>query len=159
MMADMTRDEARTALEEVGRRRQQVTAEIGMPRWYFWGLALAWVGLGVVIDLDNPWATGIGTFVFGAVHAGVFSIIAGGDRRTGHLRVRRDIAGRRGAWAMLAALWVLGALTVVVALLAIADGAGHPVTMASVLAAVIIVLGGPQLMAEVRRRADRDAAL
>jgi hypothetical protein len=39
-----------------------------------------------------------------------------------------------------------------------ADGANHPVTITSVFVGVIIVLGGPQLLAVVRRRAARDAA-
>jgi hypothetical protein len=44
-------------------------------------------------------------------------------------------------------------VTVGAALAASADGARHPVTMASVLVAVIILLGGPRLLAGIRRRA------
>jgi hypothetical protein len=42
------------------------------------------------------------------------------------------------------------------ALAAHADGAGHPATLGSVPVAVAIVLGGPQLMTAVRRRAGSD---
>lgn len=157
-MAHMTRDEARALLDEAERRRRQVTAEIGMPHWYFWGLAMAWVGLGLVVDVANPWVTAAATFLFGAVHAAVYGVVMGGRRRTGQLRVHTDIVGRHGPWLVLAALVGLGGLTVIAALAARADGAGHPVTLAAVLAAVLIVLGGPRLMAEVRRRADRDPA-
>ncbi|HEY1508073.1 MAG TPA: hypothetical protein VGF93_03665, partial [Solirubrobacteraceae bacterium] len=49
----------------------------------------------------------------------------------------------------------LGVVTVGAALAASADGARHPVTIASIFVAVVIVLGGPQLLASVRRRAAR----
>jgi hypothetical protein len=49
-------------------------------------------------------------------------------------------------------------LTVGGALAVGADGADHPVTITSIFVAVIIVLGGPQLLAGVRHRAVRDAA-
>jgi hypothetical protein len=49
-------------------------------------------------------------------------------------------------------------LTVAAAFLAYADGAGHPGTMASVLIAVAILLGGPRLMAAIRTDAVRRAA-
>ena len=49
----------------------------------------------------------------------------------------------------------LGCLTVGLALAAHADGARHPVTIASIFIATIILLGRPQLIAAVRRRAAR----
>jgi hypothetical protein len=39
-----------------------------------------------------------------------------------------------------------------------ADGAEHPVTIASILVALILVLGGPLLLAAVRRRVARSSA-
>jgi hypothetical protein len=59
---------------------------------------------------------------------------------------------------VIGGLVILAALTVVGALAARADGARHPVTMAGIVVAVMIVLGGPQLLATVRRRAARAAA-
>jgi len=55
-------------------------------------------------------------------------------------------------------LLVMTAATVGLALLAYADGAGHPVTIASVVVALAVGFGGPSLMAAVRRRAQRSAA-
>jgi hypothetical protein len=92
--------EARVALNDIERARQRVVDEIGMPWWYWWGLAACWVGLGVMADLGVPWwATTIATVAVGAVHA---------------------------------------------------DGAGHPATLASVMMAIVVVLGGPQVMAWIR---------
>jgi hypothetical protein len=47
-------------------------------------------------------------------------------------------------------------LTVAAALLIDADGANHPATIAGVMAAIAVALGGPELMAAVRRRAERN---
>jgi len=58
---------------------------------------------------------------------------------------------------VIGGLVALGALTVGLALLAQADGAEHPVTIASLIVAVIIVLGGPLLLSSARMRAARSA--
>jgi hypothetical protein len=63
------------------------------------------------------------------------------------------VAGRHTARLVILAVAALAGVTVAGALAAQADGARHPVTMASVLVAVIIVLGGPRLLAIIRRRA------
>ena len=55
MANDITDAEARLALRSIEERRRQVIAEIDMPRWYWWGLALGWIGLGFVTDLGHPW--------------------------------------------------------------------------------------------------------
>jgi hypothetical protein len=73
------------------------------------------------------------------------------------VKVRADVAGRRGPVLIFAFLVGLGAITVGAALLAYADGAGHPATMASVFVAVAILLGGPRLMAAIRSNAIRRA--
>ena len=81
-----------------------------------------------------------------------------GRRRSRHLSVSADVAPPRVARLVIGGLIVLGALTVAGALAVQADGARHPVTIASVFVALMIVLGGPRLLADVRRRAARAAA-
>jgi hypothetical protein len=109
----VTLNEARAALDAVDRGRRRVIDEIDLPRWYWFGLALGWIALGVV--------TVGGSLALGGVVA-------------------------------------LGFVTVGGSLALRADGARHPVTITSVFVAVIVVLGGPQLLAAVRRRAARNAA-
>jgi hypothetical protein len=145
--------EARAALDTIDRGRRRVLDEIDLPQWYWWGLALGWVGLGIITDLKHPWVTSAATLLFGAVHATVAPRVTSGRRRTTQLSVRADVAGRHTAGLVIAGLVALAGLTVAGALAASADGARHPATMASVLVAVIIVLGGPRLLALVRRRA------
>jgi hypothetical protein len=159
MANDVTDAEARAALDAIERSRRQVIDEIDMPRWYWWGLALGWIGLGVVTDLRHPWLTLVATLAFGAVHAAVSQLVIGGRHRTPQLSVRADVAGRYAPLLVLAGLGGLAALTVVAAVAASADDARHPVTMASVVVAVLILLGGPRLMAAVRRRAARSSVL
>src|SRR5215510_12590358 len=50
-----TEAEARVALHGAEQARQRVISQIGMPWWYWWGLAACWIGLGVLADLHAPW--------------------------------------------------------------------------------------------------------
>jgi 4-hydroxybenzoate polyprenyltransferase len=153
--APITPDQARLALDAVERGRMRIIDEIGLPRWYWWGLALGWIALGVITDLKHPWATAAATLVFGAVHASVAARAASGRRRTQRVSVRAELVGRETARIVVGTVAALGGLTVGLALAAHADGARHPVTIASLFIATIIVLGRPQLIAAVRRRAAR----
>ena len=155
MTNDITDAEARLALRSIEERRRQVIAEIDMPRWYWWGLALGWIGLGFVTDLGHPWVTAAATLAFGAVHSGVASHVLSGRHRSSQLSVRADVAGPSVAAVVIGFLLGLAAVTVALAVLAEADGAGHPVTAASIVVAVAVLFGGPTLMAAVRRRAER----
>jgi hypothetical protein len=158
MQPHVTPMDARAALDTVELGRLRVIEEIDLPNWYWWGLALGWIALGVVNDVANDWVRGAATLIFGAVHAAVAPHVISGRHRSRRLSVSAEVAGPHVAWLVIAGLIGLGALTVAGALAAAADGARHPATMASILVAVIIVLGGPQLLAVIRRRAARAAA-
>jgi len=145
--------EARRALALITARRSQVIAEIDVPDWYWWGLALAWIALGVVTDLHNPWLTSAGTLAVGAGHAMVAQWVIGGRRRTSQLSVRREVAGRFVPVVVIVTLLGLAGATVLFAVIAIARHVSHPVTVASTAVAAILVLGGPRVMAVMRRRA------
>ena len=154
-----TEAEAQVALHGVDQAKRRVIDQIGMPWWYWWGLALAWIGLGVLSDLGNPWLVTAGTLAFGAVHATVSQRLLAGRQRRGDVKVRADVAGRRAAVLVICSLLGLVGITIAAALLANADGAEHPATMASVLVAVMILLGGPRLMDAIRADAIRRAAV
>ncbi len=145
--------EAYAALETIDRGRRRVVDEIDLPHWYWWGLALGWIALGYITDLKHPWLTTAATLAFGAIHSAVAPRVTSGRHRTARLSVRAEVAGRHTARMVILAVVALAGVTVAGALAAGADGARHPVTMASVLVAVMIVLGGPRLLAAIRRRA------
>ena len=158
MATEMTQSEARAALGEIERSRRQVIDEIDMPQWYWRGLALGWVGLGFVTDLRHPWVTAVATLVFGAVHSAVSHLVIGGRQRTTQLSVRAEVAGRHTPLLVFLGLVGLAALTILGSLAASADGARHPVTVVSIVVALLIVLGGPRVMAAVRDRAFRSSS-
>jgi hypothetical protein len=158
METEMTAAEARAALDTVARDRQRVIDEIGLPRWYWWGLALGWVGLGYLTDLKNAWVTALATLAFGAVHSAVAPRVVSGRRRTRSLSVSRELAGPRTPALIFAGLIALAGVTAVGGALASADGARHPVTIASMFVALLILLGGPHLLASVRRKAAQRIA-
>lgn len=145
--------EARAALDTIDHGRRRVIDEIDLPAWYWWGLALGWIALGYITDLEHPWLTTAATLAFGAVHSAVAPRVTSGRHRTAQLSVRAEVAGRHTARMVILAVVALAGVTVAGALAAGADGARHPVTIASVLVAVIIILGGPRLLAAFRRRA------
>jgi hypothetical protein len=149
--------EARAALDTIERGRLRVIDEIDLPTWYWWGLALGWIGLGFVTDMGHPWVTSAATLAFGAVHASVAPRVVSGRHRSRRLSVSAEVVGRHVPRLVIGGLVALAALTVAASLAARADGARHPVTVASILVAVMIVLGGPQLLALVRRKAARGA--
>ena len=86
--------EARSALDAVRRERRRVLDEVGLPAWYWWGLALGWIVLGVIADLNHPWVTSAATLAFGAVHSTVAPRVVSGRNRTSQLSVRRELAGK-----------------------------------------------------------------
>jgi hypothetical protein len=157
MEPHVTANEARAALDSVERGRRQVIEQIALPYWYWFGLALGWIALGVITDLKHPWLTTAGTLLFGAVHSAVAPRVVDGRHRSRQVSVSRELAGRQTARIVLGGIVGSALLTIGGSLAVGADGAGHPVTITSVFVAVIIVLGGPQLLAAVRRRAARPA--
>jgi len=150
--------EARAALDTVEKSRLRVIDEIGLPRWYWWGLALGWIILGWVTDLNYPWLTAAATLVFGAVHSAIAPRVINGRHRSNQLSVNADIVDRHLPALVLGGLIILAGITVAGAVAISADGAQHPVTITSIFVAVVIVLGGPRLLAAVRRRAVRSSA-
>ena len=150
--------DARLALTAIDHSREQVIAEIDMPRWYWLGLAAGWIGIGVIADVGPGWLFAAATLAFGATHAAVAQNVLSGRRRSAALSVRAELAGAHIPALVIGFLIGLVVLTVAAALLIDADGADHPATIAGVMAAIAVALGGPELMAEVRRRALRNAA-
>ena len=152
-MSEVSEGDARLALSSIELRRREVIAEVEMPWWYWWGLAAAWVGSGVISDVGNAVAAVLVMLVVGATHAGVAHRFLSGRHRSPRLRVRAGVVSRHVPLMVTGFLLVLVGITVAVAVLVDADGADHPATIASILVAVALLGGGPQLMSAIRRRA------
>jgi hypothetical protein len=158
MTKDISEADARLALRSIEDQRQQVIAEIDVPRWYWIGLAAGWVLVGIGADSGNPWLAGGATLVFGAVHAAVAQHVLSGRHKSSQLSVRAGVVGRRVITALLAWLIGLGAATVAIGFAVNADGAEHASTIAACFAAVAILCGGPTLMAYLRTRIAKATA-
>jgi hypothetical protein len=160
MDSDISETEARLALSSIARRRQQVIAEIDLPWWYWASVATGWVVLGILADYGPAWATIAGTVAFGAVHSAFAPRILSGRHASPLLSVRREMVSRHVATSVVGFLTVMTVATVAFALIANADGARHPAVLASVVVAALVLVGGPSLMASIRRRAGQrlDAA-
>jgi hypothetical protein len=108
--------------------------------------------LGVLNDLAVGFVSVGATLAFSAVHGAFAPWILSGQHASPQLSVRRELVDHRLPLYVFGCLVCLVAMTIGVALILDADGAGHPSTIASVFVAVIIVIGGPRLTATVRRR-------
>jgi hypothetical protein len=149
-----TEAEARLALHGAEQARQRVIDQIGMPWWYWWGLAGCWIGLGVLADRGATWWLVAGvTLAVGAGHSYVFQRLVAGRRRSSEVKVRAEVAGGHVHVVVVSFLLGLVGLTAAVALALDADGAGHPSIWASIFAAILLLLGGPRVMARIRERA------
>jgi hypothetical protein len=153
--APISDTEARLALSSIERRRQQVLAEIGVPSWYWFVVAGGWVVLGILPDYGPAWATTTATLLFGAAHSTIAPRVISGRRGSPQLSISRDLVSRRIPALVIGFLIVMTVATVGLALLFNADGARHPAALASVVVAMLVLAGGPALLAAVRRRAER----
>ena len=155
MTVPISESEAHFALSSIERRRQQVIAEINVPPWYWFFLAGGWVLLGLLADFGPAWATIAATVLFGAVHAGISPRVLSGRRASSELSIRGDLVSRRLPVLVIGFLLVMTAVTVGLALALHADGARHAATWASVVVALLVLVGGPTLVGSVRHHAAR----
>jgi hypothetical protein len=153
--APISETEARLALESIDQRHRQVLAEIDVPTVYWAAVAASWAALGVLTDYGPAWAAVAATFLFGAVHSAVAPRVISGRRGSRLLSVRGELVSRRFPLIVIGFLIVMTAATVAIALLFDADGARHPAALAGGTVAVIVFVGGPALMAALRRTAER----
>lgn len=144
-------EHARDALDAVADARARVAAEVGLPRWYWWVMAGAWVALGILGEAGPMWVVNVATLTFGIAHSIVASRWLGGRRRTARLQVSADVAGRRTPIAVVGMLLALVAMTVVAGLALHSDGARHAGIWSALLVAAIVGFGGPEILAVLRR--------
>jgi hypothetical protein len=150
-MDPIASQEAGEALAAVTRARRQMADEVGLPRSYWWGMAAGWVVLGVIGDLGPAWLITAATVLFGIGHSVLASRLLDGRRRSAGVRVSSAVAGHRTPYVVVGMLVLLVALTVAVALLIDADGAGHAAIWAAVVVAPVVGFGGPEILRTLRR--------
>jgi len=150
-MENITPMDARLALDAVDHARAQVVGEVGLPRWYWWLMSGAWLVLGVVGDIGPQWLAVAATVAFGLVHSTIASRRLSGRRRTDRLQVSAETAGRRVPVVVIGMLLGLVVVTMAAGFALHADGARHPGIGAAVLGALLVGVGGPDILRLLRR--------
>jgi hypothetical protein len=148
---DISPADARSALDAVDRANARVKNEVGLPRWYWWLLAAAWLALGVLGDFGPQWLTVVATAMFALVHSTLASHLLGGRRRTDRLQISADTAGRRIPLVVIGMLVALVAVTIGAGFALHADGIRHAGTAAAAFAALLVGVGGPDIFGVLRR--------
>ena len=150
-MENIAPEAASAALAAVGHARAQVAEEVGLPRWYWWGLAAGWVLVGAAGVAGPTWLPLAATLAFGAAHATVASRLLSGQQRTSGVRVSADVAGARIPLVVIGMLFGLVVLTIGVGFALDADGARHAGLDAALVVAAAVGLGGPEILSVLRR--------
>jgi hypothetical protein len=148
---NLTPEQARSALEVAANARRRVAGEVGLPRWYWWLMALAWFALGAIGDVGPWWLASAATVAFGMGHATVASRVLNGQRRSRRLQVSADVAGRRTPMVVIGMLLGLVGVTVATGFALDADGAGHAGSWAGLMVALVVGFGGPEMLRVLRR--------
>lgn len=147
MNASIPPVDAELALAEVRSRREQVIGSNLVPGW-FWpaigALMLLFVG---AVESAVPAVVAIGTVGYTlGLGALVFAVV-----RRSRVQVRPDLLGVRGGVAIALFTLVLVAVGIGLGLTLDAAGAPWPATIACVPVAVGLTVGGPRLMAYLKR--------
>ena len=139
--------DAELALAEVRARREQVVGANLVPGW-FWpsigGLMLLFVA---AVESGHPWLVATGSVVYAL---GLSTLIVAMVRRS-RVQVRNALLGVRGALAIAAFTLALVAAGIGLGFALEALGVPAPATIACVPVAAGLALGGPALMAHLRR--------
>ncbi|HET6534301.1 MAG TPA: hypothetical protein VFH03_27285 [Actinoplanes sp.] len=139
--------DAELALAEVHARRAQVVGTNLVPAW-FWpaiaGLILLFVA---AMESDIRWLTAVGTVVYSLGLAILILLVV----RRARVQVRPDLLGVRGGLAIAGFAVGLVAVGLGLGLILQALGVPWPATIACVPVAVGLAVGGPRLMAYLRR--------
>lgn len=149
MRNDVRPDEAAGALDEIARRRAQVVDSTTVPIGFWWATAALMVGFSIAVETGRPLVIGIATAVFVVgVLAVVGRLVLNIMRRA---QPRNGLLGPAGILAILG--FVAGILAVSLPTSFALDAAGvrYPATIGILLAAVVMVTGGPILMRYLRR--------
>lgn len=150
-MNEIDRDQAQSALDAVADAQRRISADVGLPRAYWWSMAGGWLALGVIGDFAPAWVTTVATVAFSLGHAVVATRLLDGRRGRPDVQLRRSIAGRGVVAAVTGILLLAVAVTIGLAVALHADGTRHSTVFAAITVATAIGFGGPAMLATVRR--------
>ena|SRR5947209_4092992 len=154
-MSEPRRDEAESGLADIRAAQQLLIDRVAIPAWYWWGVAVLTVLLGLVVDRGSRTEVALAAVVFALVVAGATGwVIVGGGR----VQVSRSLLAGEGAVRIVAFVGLVVGVSLAVGFALRAAGAAYPATAATLVAAVCLAVGGPLLMRGLRRAMLRQGA-
>ena len=148
MVDPIGQHDASAELARVRAAQDAVISRAIVPPWYWWAVALLSVALGVIVDTGVPVAVAVGAVLFAVVVAGLTAwAILGGGR----VQVSRELLGGDGALRIIGFVGVVVGVSLAVGFALRAGGAPDPATIATLVTAVGLVVGGPWLMRGLRQ--------
>lgn len=148
MTEEIRPDEAAQALAQIRDRQEQVIDVAMIPTWYWWLIGGLIVLMGASVESGNGVVIGVGTgiFVLGLVSGTLWVV-----RRGLQVQVRNDLLGARGVGLILGFVALTVAVSLGVAFTLRAADVAYAATWGNATAAVMLVLGGPQLNRALRK--------
>jgi hypothetical protein len=144
----MESSEAARELEEIQRRQAEVIEAVLVPRWYWWAVGLMLIPLGAAADLHERRAAPLVVITVAVIIAALtLWMIAGGYRGA---RIRPATLGSRGPLYIVGFVWLVVGTSLLVAFGLQVERMPYPATLATILAAAMLIVGGPILMSSLR---------
>ena len=141
--------DAAQELAEIEKRQAGVIDAVLVPRWYWWVVGFLLVPIGLAADSHQRTATAVVAVLMALVIAGISVWMISGAYRGA--RINPATLGGPGALYIVGFVWLVVGVSLVVAFGLQAAGIAYPGTIGTVLAAVMLIVGGPVLMARLRR--------
>ena len=147
-MTDGGDSEAAAALAEIDLSQERVIDSVLVPRWYWWLVGLGMVAVGASADTARTTLIVVVAVAYALTVAAASVWFIGGRRQA---RVHPELLGQPGALAIVAFVWLVvgGSLGLAFGLRSL--GFGYPATAATVVGGLAVIVGGPALMAVLRR--------
>lgn len=140
--------DAAAELAEIKRRQAGVIDAVLVPRWYWWVIGLLLVPIGLAADSHQRTTTAVVAVLMALVIAGISVWMISGAYPGA--RVHPATLGGAGALYIVGFVWVVVGVSLVVAFGLQAAGVAYPATIGTLLAALLLIAGGPVLMSRLR---------
>jgi hypothetical protein len=141
--------DAAKELAEIDKRQVGVIDAVLVPRWYWWAVGLMIVPIGIAADSHQRAATAVIAVLIALVIAGLSVWMISGAYPGA--RINSATLGGAGAIYIVGFVWLVVGVSLVVAFGLQSAGIAYPGTIGTVLAAVMLIVGGPILMSRLRR--------
>jgi hypothetical protein len=150
MISQPGRDEAASALADIGRQQEKVITAVLVPAWYWAVVAVGMVAIGAAADSRARLVLALvipaAVIVIAAL---TVAMIIGAYRR---VQVRgQDLLGDRGALAIVGFVFAVDGVSLGVAFGWRAAGLPLPGTIGTAVGGAALLAGGPLLMNRLRR--------